>query len=262
MRRCWERLHAKRVQGQLVSVASLGHYIRAFSTCFTNGQVPEALTLVEAMSSTTNLVAREKAHREYKAGMDAVCGPACDYVEENQIEAPHQAARESALALFSSSATFGKDEDREDARVKLEADIEETYVQMKRENGLKMDQSLVKYAPAVVIILLAFLVDKLSDYTCDWWLDTCVQASWLLLFVYVSLTGFVIYVAYELHQRRGSVAAVNGLMALGQASTRMSANYAEIGRGHAVSAYTQHVAPRLADLHAGQSASGERAKQE
>ena len=42
-----EGIHAKKVQGQLVSATMLGHYIRAFAKCFIDGQVPEALTLVE-----------------------------------------------------------------------------------------------------------------------------------------------------------------------------------------------------------------------
>ena len=99
-------------------------------------------------------------------------------------------------------------------------DVEETHAQMVRENNLKMDQSLVKYAPAVILFLVAVVLDKLSDYTCDWWLPACRQASSFLLATYLAILIFLLYMAYELHQRRGPVAAVNGLMALAQASVR------------------------------------------
>ena len=64
------------------------------------------------------------------------------------------------------------------------------------------------------------ILDKLSDYTCDWWLQACRQASSFLLATYLAILCFLLYMAYELHQRRGPVAAVNGLMALAQASVR------------------------------------------
>jgi len=60
-----EGLLPKKIQGQNVTPGVLGHYIRAFTKCFNQGQVPDALTLVEAMSSTTNLCAKEKALKVY-----------------------------------------------------------------------------------------------------------------------------------------------------------------------------------------------------
>lgn len=236
-----EGIHAKKVQGRTVSASSIGHYIRAFGKSFTDGQVPEALTLVEAMSSTTNLCAREKAQKLYKTKMEAVCGPSQDFAEEaGKLDPAHEQAYAEAIALFDSLATFGKEEDRAVAKDELISNIKELKEQMYRENQLKMDQSLVKYAPAVLIIVLAFVVDKLSDYTCDWWLDTCVQASQLLLLLYIGLICFILYLAYELHQRRGGVAAVNGLMALGQASTRMAVHYGDIGKEFALNKYAQY----------------------
>ena len=35
------------------------------------------------------------------------------------------------------------------------SELKETHTQMARENNLKMDQSLVKYAPAVIVFLVA-----------------------------------------------------------------------------------------------------------
>lgn len=234
-----EGIHAKKVQGQLVSATMLGHYIRAFAKCFIDGQVPEALTLVEAMSSTTNLCAREKATKQYRAKMEESCGPSKEFVEDAALEAPHQAAHTEAMTLFDSLATFGKEEDRAAARKELDESIAEAKKQMLRENAMKMDQSLVRYAPAVLILVAAFVSDKLSDFVCDWWSDTCVQISWLLLFTYLGLIAFILYVAYELHQRRGTVAAVNGMLALGQASTRMSVEYGEIVKSKGLDAYSQ-----------------------
>ena len=135
---------------------------------------------------------------------------------------------------------------------------QESKEQMLRENILKMDQSLARYAPAVVVFFSAFFVDKISDYTCDWWLNACVQMSSFLFFTYLAIAIFFIYMAYELHQSRGSVAAVNGLLALGQASTRLGASLAEQGRVHATRLYSEHVQPPAA---AG-SGPGEKAKSE
>lgn len=221
-----EGLVPKRIQGQAVSASSLGHYIRAFAGVFTAGQVPEALTLVQAMSSTTNLCAREKAHAIYKARMEEVCGPQCEFVEDEAAEAANETAHKEALEQFASMATFGKDEDINSARDELARSITETKTQMLRENKMKMDQSLVKYAPAVIVLILAIFIDKLSDYTCDWWLDACVQMSTLLVCVYVGILCFLAFVIYELKNKRGTMAATQGAMALGQASSRMAMEHA------------------------------------
>jgi len=216
-----ENLTTKKIFGFPVTAESLGHYIRAFTAAFIDGQVPTAMTLVEAMTSTTNLVAREKAHKRYKLTMEEICGPDKDFVDDDAIVAVDAKAQEAALSLFASTATFGKEEDIDAARRLLVEDMAETRVQMVRENKLKMDQSLVKYAPAAIVLVLALFLDKLSDYTCDWWLESCVQASSLLMFIYVGIACFFAYVVYQLHQARGGVAAMQGLIALGQATSRM-----------------------------------------
>merc|ERR1711959_210525 len=234
-----EGLHPKTIQGQAVSGPLLGYYIRAFTKCFNNGQVPDALTLVEAMSSTTNLCAREKAHKIYKSKMNEKCGPECDFVEEQELIPIHEVASKEALEFFKTIATFGKDSDIEQARQELLAEMEDSKEQMLRENLLKMDQSLARYAPAVIVFVVAFLVDKISDYTCDWWLNACVQMSSFLFFTYLGIFCFFIYMAYQLHQTRGSVAAVNGLLALGQSSTRLGAQLLEQGKKQATKLYEE-----------------------
>merc|ERR1719231_852515 len=105
------------------------------------------------MSSTSNLCAREKAQKLYKTRMEAVCGPSQDYTEEAALDPTHEQAHAEAVALFDSLATFGKDQDRAAAKDELISNIKEIKEQMYRENQLKMDQSLVKYAPAVLIIV-------------------------------------------------------------------------------------------------------------
>jgi len=133
----------------------------------------------------------------------------------------HTTALREALQIFDASATFGSKTDIVEARKKLESDVAEAQEQVVRENKLKIDQSLVKYAPAVMILFVSFFIDKLSDYTCDWWLESCRQASTLLVLIYVGIFVFVGFVTYQLHEKRGGVAAVQGLIALGQASSRM-----------------------------------------
>jgi len=53
----------------------------------------------------------------YKDAMKAVCGPECDFADEAKVTPIHETAHTEALALFSTLATFGKEEDIATAKV-------------------------------------------------------------------------------------------------------------------------------------------------
>ncbi len=36
---------------------------------------------------------------------------------------------------------------------------------------------MVAFSGTLVLVLVLFLVDKISDFTCDWFSDTCVKMS-------------------------------------------------------------------------------------
>merc|ERR1711959_548223 len=78
---------------------------------------------------------------------------------------------------------------------------------------------------AVLVAFLAIFFDTLSDYTCDWWLESCRQTSRGLLMLYSGIMIFLVYTIWKLYQERGRIAAVSGTVAMGQASIRMGLEY-------------------------------------
>ena len=51
------------------------------------------------------------------------------------------------------------------------------------------------------------MLDRISDYACDWWLDTCVAMSKIFVLFYTSVIGILGYNFYFLVKERGKTAA-------------------------------------------------------
>jgi len=68
-----EKLVIKKVNGREIGPRALGEYVKAYATVFREGHLPKPLTLVQAISLTTNLCAKDEAFRVYKNEMDTKC---------------------------------------------------------------------------------------------------------------------------------------------------------------------------------------------
>lgn len=62
---------------------------------------------------------------------------------------------------------------------------------VQQENNRRMETALASFAGLVVIAILFFVLDKLSDYGCDWWSDTCVQVSRIFVLFYTGVLGVI-----------------------------------------------------------------------
>ena len=55
--------------------------------------------------------------------------------------------------------------------------------------------------------VVCFVLDRLSDYACDWWLDVCVHISKGLMMFYSAVIVVLAYNVYRLVTERGKTAA-------------------------------------------------------
>jgi len=204
----------------------LVHYIKSFAEVFKEGKLPEAVSLVEALTKATTLDAADKAVKEYRNLMDAKAGPDAQYVSQRDLFRHHEDATEKAIRLFKTIAAFGDKKTREEAKVKVEKSVIEEWKRYNELNASRIDKILSRYAWVAVIAIGAFLIDRLSDYTCDWWSDTCRDFSKALSWIYTLVALFIGGQTFFLYHGEGQIVVVKAVSGLfTEASTQLITYY-------------------------------------
>jgi hypothetical protein len=200
-----------------VSPSSLFKYIKAYAGIFKDGRLPQTMTLVQAISVTTNLCAKDDALKLYKEEMDKVLG-GDKYVSTEVLDQTHLLADENAIEKFDSLAIFGEDSQIKDTRVKLRELIDTEHVTYAKTNDLKMQSGLQRFILPIIIAFGAFLLDRVTDYTCDAWSENCRSLSLLFFYVYFAVFGMLCYQFYNIYMSQGGAAVGMSAMALGHAT--------------------------------------------
>merc|ERR1712216_497022 len=114
---------------------------------------------------------------------------------------------EIAVGLFDKAATFGDVEAISAAKASLQEAIGEMFESYKKDNERRLEQALSAFAGLAAAAVIFFVLDRISDYACDWWLDTCVAMSRVFVMFYTSVLGIIGYHVYFLTKERGKTAA-------------------------------------------------------
>lgn len=96
--------------------------------------------------------------------------------------------------------------------------ISEEYVAITESNDLKMHQELQSFIFPLLAAVVAFILDKLSDYTCDSWSSTCrdLSSNFAKLY-YAVFIALALKFAFMYH-KSGLLVASSGFMKLGHAT--------------------------------------------
>lgn len=216
---CDEGVVAKQIQGRCINASALDMYIRAYAAVFKEGKLPKAYTLVQAISTTTNLCAKDDALKMYKSYLNNVMN-ANSYMDPEKLEAAHTECRDGALDKYDQAACFGEEEFIKATRAELIARLDEAYSEAMEKNKLKMHASLEKYILPLLVAVGAFFLDWISDYVCDAWSDTCRKLSRNFALLYYCVAIVLIYEFTKIYRTTGSGASVvMGATALFQGAT-------------------------------------------
>jgi len=212
-----QQLVVKKIQGRVVSPQSLITYIKTYADVFKEGQVPKPMTLVDAMSMTTNLVAKEEALSQYKAEMHVLTGGK-SYVPKPDLKDRHDRVYALALDKFDSSAVFGSDSQIAQARSELVKALDETWENLQKLNEYKLQGDLANFILPFIAAMLALILDILTDYTCDSWSETCQKLSRFSALIYYTVFFFIGMILLKVYRERGALQVGVGAMGLAQAS--------------------------------------------
>jgi len=210
-----ESLNTKRplVPGVEMSSGLLFHYINAFVDAFSHDSSLRAENLVQALSRSININARDSALELYKKHM-ARFYESSEFMTGDELHELHDASIGASISEFKKLAAFGPVEERTLSRDILQKQIASEYVRVAELNSNRVTRLLNKYSVYILVAVLAFVLDWASDYVCDWWLGLCRELSWFLYIGYMTTFGFVAYVCYELYKSKGSVVLWQSLLGL------------------------------------------------
>lgn len=196
-------LAVKSVAGRALDSHTLPAYIRAFVTVFKTGKLPKSTTIVDAISQTTNLLARDSAIAAYKRAMSE-CTDSSKPLTTKELEQHHVASSTAAVELFNTSPILGSSTKIDATREELKTMLDEALELFRRRNDSKLKSALAQYAIVLLIFVSGFLVDRISDYACDWWLPLCQDLSQTLLMVYGVCFMVLAFVSVSLYRTHGS----------------------------------------------------------
>lgn len=200
--------------GQVMGADLLKEYIETFTKVFRDGELPEAVNLAQAFATSIHLNAKDKALALYRRSMERLLSTST-YVDESDLLKAHKQAENATRDLFEQKSQYGKQEDRGVIFKDLEHQVKQALGKYIEVNKARMATLMNQYAIAVLIALIAYIADWLSDFACDWWSEECVKFSQVAWYVYVGVFFLIIALGIKLYKEKGQIVLGKSLMGLG-----------------------------------------------
>eukprot|EP00913_Durusdinium_trenchii_P002020 g1866.t1 len=109
---------------------------------------------------------------------------------------------------FKSVTIFGSDETRKDTWKEILENLKSLHGRYAEENSRRLEKVLVSFASWCLLGLALFILDRLSDWVCDWWSTTCAEASKVAMMGYSVIAVYVGFHAYLAYHDQGRLAVV------------------------------------------------------
>jgi len=213
------------ILGQDLSPDTFPQVFEALLEAFKGLEVSK-LSMVEAIGKAKNLVAKDDSSKLYKKHL-------LELIKKNNGLAPEEMVKEhenlvkEAMSQYTREATFGDIEAIEESRGELEKAIQEIYVELQKQNERILEQALSAFAGIASIAIIAFVLDRSTDFTCDWWSDTCVALSKMFLVTYSAILAIIAFQVWRLTRERGKTAAGLAAIELGKGCLKVMSNSIE-----------------------------------
>jgi len=180
--------------------------------------VPKGVNLATALARTTNLLTKEQCLVDYRIALgNALESNNGKGLADEDLEKIQAETRSEVLMSFQKSTNFGPPEEREVVKKELVAELIRLDKFYEDENRRRMESALTVFAGLCIVIFVLYGLDKFSDFTCDWYSQTCVKISNVLLMVYSLLSIAILTNVYLLLQSRGKAVTLMALMEMGKA---------------------------------------------
>jgi len=201
MREVFSDLETKHILGSELSTVTFPLVLRNFVRAFQDA-APAAMSFTQAMTSATVLLAKEQALKSYTRLMDEALVQHPRGMGLDAFETMHHATVSEVLEEVRRAAIFGAGSVREEALRDVRESLEALSARYAAENARRLDTAMNSLAPALLLGLVLFLLDRATDWTCDWWLQSCVDLSRLCMVGYLIIGAYVAIQFFFAHNRK------------------------------------------------------------
>jgi len=220
-------LAVKAILGSDLSTVTFPLVLRNFVKAFQDA-APAAMSFTQAMTSATVLLAKEQAMKSYTKKMDEATAKASRGIEPKTFAELHRTLSKEIEEEYNSVTILGDDATRDSAWTSIQENLCTLYKQYTEENVRRLEKALVAFGNIALIGLVLFVLDRASDWTCDWWSQTCQDLSKLMFVVYAGVIAYLGFHVYMLYTERGGLAASAAAMELWKEMMRLCGVYAEL----------------------------------
>merc|ERR1712224_979693 len=201
--------------------------LRSFTTAFKDA-APATMSFTQAMAQSTSLLAKEQAMRNYNIKMKGILKSNPKGLDEIEFKKQEDAIKKAIMDEYCQAMIFGSAEDIDAAKNDVKEQLDTLLERYIQDNKSLLERGLVSLAGLLVIAIVLFVLDRVSDYTCDWWLDLCVQGSKLMMLGYVLCFGWIGWNVYVLYKERGQLAAVGASAEMWKETVKLFCEYGEV----------------------------------
>jgi len=199
-------LSTKKILGSELSTISFPMVLKDFVSAF-HDAAPAAMSFTQAMENATVLLAKEKAMKSFTKVMDEEVQQHPRGMKPEEFESLSKRISRQVEDDFKSVTIFGSDDTRKATWQEICGHLDDLQKRYSEENSRRLEKALVGFANFCLLGLVLFLLDRISDWVCDWWSQTCTDVSKLMMGVYVVIFGYVAVNAYLALKDQGRVAA-------------------------------------------------------
>ena len=151
---------------------------------------------------------------------------------DSELANADQTARERAERHYETLATFGDAEMIESTRAELERAMDAELHTVVEANKHKIAGGMAVFVTPLVIAFFAFVLDRLSDVTCDMWSETCRTVSGQLWFLYMGVLAALCYSMYTVYSERGPLAVSVTMTSLVNTAALRVQDHMKAARAH------------------------------
>jgi len=220
-------LSTKKILGSELSTMSFPLVLRDFVNAF-HDAAPAAMSFTQAMTNCTVLLAKEQAMKSFIKKMDEEAVKHPQGMKPEEFQTISRSVTQQVEDDYKSVTIFGSDDTRKDTWSEILSNLDALRKRYEEENSRRLEKALVAFANIGLVALVLFLLDRISDWTCDWWSQTCTDLSKIMLLVYVPIFIYVGIGAYRVYHDRGQVAAMMAGGELWKEMVRLIGLYGEM----------------------------------
>jgi len=220
-------LPAKTILGNPVTPLTFDKVVKEYAACFKNA-APDYELFANAQQKVSQMCAQEKVIEAFQANMNTIMKAHPQGMPEDKFKEEMDRQKRVASTIFENCNILGGEKirastwkDTEEAIGKITGGLIET-------NARKLAKALVAFANITMLAIALFIGDKASDYTCDWWSNTCVHMSRLAQMGYLGIGLYVGVFIYFIFQQRGQTATMCALLELQQEMVKLFGDYCNI----------------------------------